>query len=356
MNEVELVPFRAAIGAGVDGIMTAHLSVPALEKAGTPTRPATLSPTVLTGMLRNELGFGGLVVTDGLNMDGVRKGRSPGEVAVEAVQAGADILLMPPAVGEAIDAVVAAIDAGTVALSRIEASVRRILLAKATVGLDRERLTDPRRWPTALGAAEHQAWAERVAGESITLVRQGPAGLPRIAGRRILSVVYDDAARSAAGEAFQMELEKQGAKVTTVRLSRQSKAAALKEAERAAAGAEVVVFSSYARGSSPERGGVALPEAVGALANRLAAKGAVVFSFGDPYLLGQLPRTRSYLLAWSETDAAQRAAARALGGARTIAGRLPIPLPPTHALGEGITLPALASRPGGAPDAAATIR
>lgn len=340
IETVELIPFRTAIAAGVTGIMTAHLAVPALEPRGEGL-PATLSQAILTDLLRHEMGFRGLIVTDGLMMDGVRKGRTVGEVAVEAVKAGADVLLMPPITAEAIDAVVAAVEAGEIDVARIEQSVRKILMAKVDVGLHEERLTDPERWQTELGSPDHQAWAQRVAEESITLVRQGPKGLPRLDGRRVVSIVYDDPRKNSAGIAFQQELEKRGARVTTVRLWRRSTAADLRRAERLAAGADVVLFSSYAR-AIPWKGTLGLPKPVAALANRLAAKGAPVLTFGDPYLLGQLDRAQTYMVAWSEAEVAQRAAARALTGEVRIAGRLPIPLPPDHELGDGIVAPSLA--------------
>lgn len=339
LDVVELVPFRAAIAARVAGIMTAHLEVPALEPNGL-RRPATLSPAILTDLLRGEMRFRGLVITDGLMMAGVRRGRSSGEIAVAAVQAGADILLMPPAAAAAIDAVVSAIENGEIDPSRIDDSVRRILRAKTETGLHLERLTDPKRWESELGAPEHQEWAERVAGESLTLIRSEAGLSPRIGGKRVVLVIYDDAARSTNGETFGRELASRAAAVRVVRLSRRSSPAALRAAERAAAGAETTIFASFVR-SIPWKGTLGLPDPVAGLADRLAKRGAIVISFGDPYLIRQLPHTTSYLLAWSETDLAQRAAARALAGETAIAGKLPIPLPPHYALGDGVDLPAL---------------
>jgi len=349
LDTVELVPFRTAIAAGVTGIMTAHLEVPALDSSAV-RMPATLSPAILTGLLREEMGFGGLIVTDGLMMDGIRKGRSVGQVAVEAVLAGADVLLMPPNAKEAIDTVVAAVESGRIERERIEASVRKILEAKAVVGLHERRLVDPAEAAGVLGAEAHRRWAEDVAERSLTLVRSAEDVFPAsLAGRRIVHVIYNDSRGTRLGTDFEAALTKYGARVRTIRLWRRSTAAELRQAARAAAGADLVIFSSFAR-AVPWKGSLGLPRGVADLADRLAAGGAVVISFGDPYLLRQLPRARTYLLAWSESDLMQRAAARALGGEVTIAGRLPIPLPPHHVLGEGIRAPAAPARPVAAED------
>lgn len=340
---VELVPFRAAIAAGVTAIMTAHVAVPVLERDGV-ERPATLSHGVLTELLRNDMRYEGLIITDGLMMDGVHEGRSSGEIALEAVLAGVDILLMPPATREAIETVVAAVEAGEVSEARIDASVRRILEAKAMVGLPEARLVDLDESRRVLGAEEHLRWAQEVADRSITLVRSSGRLPLTLAGRRVVSVIYADGRRSKAGEPFTEALDSMGVEVQTVRLWRRSTKAELSRVERIAADADVVVFSSFAR-SVPWKGTLAIPESVAELGDRLAARGALVIGFGDPYLLQQLPRTKTYLVAWSDADVAQRAAARALSGQVELAGRLPIPLPPFHLVGEGIIAPTLAGEP-----------
>ena len=139
LESLEWTPFRAAIKSGVDSIMTAHLAVPALDDPGL---PATLSPKILTGILRDELGFGGLVVTDALDMGGIAHGFAVGDASVRALEAGADVLLMPSDPKAAIDAVEAAVKSGRISKKRIDESVMRILTAKARVGLAKEKLTD----------------------------------------------------------------------------------------------------------------------------------------------------------------------------------------------------------------------
>ncbi|HSH46951.1 MAG TPA: glycoside hydrolase family 3 N-terminal domain-containing protein [Longimicrobiales bacterium] len=340
LNEVELAPFRAAIGAEVEGVMTAHLAVPALDPAARP-RPATLSPPILTNLLRRDLGFGGLVVTDALHMDGVKRHGRPGEVAVEAVLAGADVLLIPPDEPAAIDAVVAAVREGTLSEARIDLSVRRILAAKALAGLLTRRTVDVGVTLTQVGRTDHDAWGRRAAERSLTLVRGRPGALPLwLDGRSIVSVLYDEGRNHRGGEAFAEALSDRGARVTTVRISKYSSAATLERARGLAGAADIVIFASFSR-ALPWKGSLGLPERVAELARDLAADGAPVISFGDPYLLRQLPSVETYLLAWSEARVSQEAAAAALAGEIPITGRLPIDLPPYHQAGEGLVIPSL---------------
>jgi beta-N-acetylhexosaminidase len=339
LEDVELRPFRAAIGAGVDGVMTAHLAVPALDPG--PERPATLSPPILTGLLRNRLRFDGLVVTDALHMDGVGDRAEAASVAVEAIRAGADILLIPPDEGEAIGAVAAAVRRGVLSEARIDRSVRRVLAAKAAAGLNQGRVVNLGRLLAQVGRSDHEAWGRRVAERSITLVRGRPDVLPLgVRDRSVLTVLYDDGRRHESGARFEAALAERGARVMAVRLSRRSGAAALDRVRRLARDADLTVFASFSK-AVPWRGSLGLPWDIADLAADLAAGGAPIVSFGDPYLLGQLPSACTYLLAWSDAAVSQEAAARALTGEIPITGRLPIDLPPDYGVGHGIVVPSL---------------
>jgi beta-N-acetylhexosaminidase len=340
LDEVELVPFRAAVQAGVDGIMTAHLSVPALDP--TTGRPATLSPEILTDLLRDDLRFDGLVVTDALIMDGVRRRGENGLVAIEAIEAGADILLMPPSAGEAIDAIVVAIEEGRISEARIDASVRRILRAKLAAGLDRGALTDTAAFARMLDDGAHDAWADEVAARSLTLVRVAYgalplAPLPNGTPMPITVVAYDESDESRRGTTFADMMRERGHEVGLVRIARNSTVRELEEIADTISG--VVVFLSFSN-AAPWRGGLGLPAQVAPFADSLAQRGALVFVFGDPYLLGQIPHAETYLLAWAEDPVMERAAARALAGEVRVSGMLPISLE-GYDLGSGLTLPAL---------------
>lgn len=348
LDEVELVPFRAAVQAGVDGIMTAHLNVPALDPMG--RRPATLSHAILTDLLRRDLGFEGLVVTDALIMDGVRRRGDNGAVAVEAVLAGADILLMPPSAVEAIDAVVAAVVSGRISPERIDTSVRRILRAKLAAGLDHGALVDTDALAAMMAGGAHAAWADEVAARSLTLVRAANGALPLAplpdgSPMPLTVVAYDESAQSTRGSTFTDALRARGHAVQLIRVSRGSTYARLQAADRAATG--VVVFLSFSN-AAPWRGHLGLPGPVASLAQRLAARGALFFNFGNPYLLAQIPAAETYLLAWAEDPVMETAAARALAGEVRVSGMLPISLE-GYGLGSGLTLPALSRAPVGEP-------
>src|SRR6267142_3305078 len=176
LEKLELVPFRAAIAAGVGSVMTGHLNVPALEPD--PNTPATLSSHILTEVLRKDLGFEGLVITDAMDMGGITVRFAPGEAAVRAVLAGADCLLMPPVPDAAFEALQGAVKSGRISKERLDASVRRILEAKARLGLDKNRLVDIAGLNTKFASVKWQSEAQDISDRGITLMRDTPKRLP----------------------------------------------------------------------------------------------------------------------------------------------------------------------------------
>src|SRR5262249_26696883 len=175
LEAIEFAPFRAAIEEHVDSIMTAHIAVPALDA---PETPATLSKPIMTGVLRDELKFPGLIVTDALEMGGVAKAYSNGEVAVRAIQAGADVLLMPPDPEAAIRAVVAAVQQGRISAKRIDESVMRLLSAKQAVGLDKSKLVDLEAIADVVNSPEAAGRAEEIADRAVTVIKNDGGALP----------------------------------------------------------------------------------------------------------------------------------------------------------------------------------
>src|SRR5215471_4538054 len=193
LEHLELVPFRAAIATGADSIMTGHLSVPALEPD--PNTPATLSSNILQGLLRKELGFHGLIVTDAMDMGGITVRYAPGEAAVRAVAAGVDCLLMPPVPDAAFEALQAAVKTGRISKERLDESVRRILEAKARLGLNTSRLVDVNALNHKFGSAAWQKEAQDISDRGVTLLRDTPHRLPLDGTkptRALLLALYSD--------------------------------------------------------------------------------------------------------------------------------------------------------------------
>jgi beta-N-acetylhexosaminidase len=337
LDSVELVPFRAAIAAGTAGIMSAHIAVPALSGV---REPATLSRLVLTGVLREELGFEGLIVTDALTMAGVERFAEEADVVLRAVLAGADILLQPRDPALAIDVLVEAVRRGDVPTTRLDASVRRILHAKARLGLQASTAAPPMEVAEVEHIRQrHRALAGEIADRSIVLVRDDSALVPARDARSAVWIHYVD--RGATGAiALDAALREAGWSVERISIRRGAPAAQVVAAERAATAADangrLVIISSVTQ-AVPWGGRTALPSRFRGLVARLSASRPVVYiSFGDPYLLSAFPDVAAYLLAWSDAEAQQQAAARALMGRIAITGTLPIELPPLHDAGFGL--------------------
>lgn len=335
-ERVELPPYRAAFDAGANAVMTAHIAFPSLTGDSV---PATLHPTLVAGLLRTDLGFSGLVFTDALDMGAIVKGYGSGAAAVMSLEAGADVLLqmLPNDVPVVIDAVVAAVESGRLTESRLDESVLRILRAKQAAGLHIAARVPLDEVSSVLGVAAHLSIAEEAARRSITAVRNRDGVLP-VRGGRVLSVVYTASYDPFAGQAFQRELAVHLPDVRTMLLDGNADAAQLSALEAAADSADVVLFSPFTRVAAG-RTDLGVATSVASVITAVASRRpTVITSFGNPYVLQQFPEIGAYVLAWAQWDPAQRAAARALAGLATIDGRLPIPIPPHHAIGEGVRI------------------
>jgi len=339
LDRLELVPFRRAIEAGVDAVMTAHVAAPGILGEGAP--PATLSSFFMTRLLREELGFDGVLFTDALDMGAIVEGYGPAEASVRALEAGADVLLMPPDPLAAIDAVLAALAGGRLEPARIDRSVRRILEMKARAGLHRAARVDADVVTRTVGTAAHLAFADSTARRSLTLVRDLAGGVPfdTVRVRRVLALTFARDGDVSAGRVFDARLAG-GLEVIRARTGFDTDPARYDSLAARLDSVDAVVVSAYV----PPRSGAGSVEPSNELSRFLAAvelagRPAVLLSFGSPYLLSSLPDPSAYLLAWSGAPAAQRAAADALLGRTSISGRLPVSLPPLYARGDGLTRP-----------------
>jgi beta-glucosidase-like glycosyl hydrolase/uncharacterized lipoprotein YddW (UPF0748 family) len=337
VDDIELVPFRAAIDAGVGAVMSAHIAFPSLTGDSV---PATLHPRILTGLLREELGFDGIITTDALDMGGIVEGYGRGDAAVLALQAGADILLMPPDIPTAINAVVDAVRRGDVSAERVDHSVRKLLRAKAGLGLHRVRTVNLQAVPGTVGVRAHQAVAQEAAERSITIARDRARLLPvrPDESRRILTVVYADDPDPLTGRAFRRQLEARFPRHEFALIDGDTQPQRLQALLAAADTADVVVFAPFIRVLA-WKGDVAIAEPVSRFVRTLAARQpTVVISFGNPYILTEFPDVGTYMLAWGQTSLMQEAAARALLGEAPVTGTLPTAIPPYHRVGEGLQL------------------
>ena len=336
LDGLELVPFRMAVEEGVDAVMTAHVAVPGILGPGGP--PATLSPYFLTDLLREEMGFGGLLLTDALRMRAISDGYGPGEAAVLALEAGADIILAPADVWVTLEALEEAVTSGRIRRERLDASVRRVLELKARVGLHRNRMVSLDGIGQVVGSMEHLAAADSAATRAMTLPRDRDGLLPLDPGSygRVLHVVYAREESLTAGLALGSSLEAYFREVVTRRVGPATPAATYQELAWTRGRSDLVIVSVFV----PPRSGageVAVPAVLSRFVEEsAAARPTVVVSLGNPYLLSSFPGVGSYLLAWGPHQVSQRAAARALVGESAISGRLPISLPPFHALGDGL--------------------
>jgi beta-N-acetylhexosaminidase len=337
LDSVELRPFRAAIDAGVAAIMSAHIALPTVD-AGV-HRPGTLSPVVQTAILRDSLEFRGLVLTDALNMGSLVRNYTPATVAVEALRAGADILLQPADPAVAIDAVVAAVRDGRISRERLDRSVRRVLEVKRSLGLFAHRGVRLDSIPAEVGRAEYLARGAQIATLGIVLAedRDGTVDSLRARPQPVALVSYGDDRSPTAGVALAAELRARGYAVSGFRLSPASGDAGYDSARVVLGRAPLAVFAVAIRPAPWHANGVSLPPALARLIDSTStARRTVLISEGTPYMIRETPGVSSYLLAWAADPVSETAAARALAGAALITGRLPITIPPRYPLGAGL--------------------
>ncbi len=327
LEHLELVPFRAAIAAGVSTVMTGHLSIPALEPD--PNTPATLSSNILTGLLRKELGFEGLVVTDAMDMGGITVRYAPGEAAVRAVAAGADCLLMPPVPDAALEALQGAVKSGRISKERLDASVRRILQAKARLGLNQKRLVDLNAINQNLGSVAWQREAQEISDRGVTLLRDTPHRLPLDMTkplRALLLALYADP-EPYPGEDLERELHSRFDAMTTLRAdTRFVNASILKLPPPDSY--DVAILALFVR-VSDRKGNVDVPAEQAALAEQIykTGKPVITVGFGSPYLIERFPQAETWLAAFGISDVAQISVTRAMFGEIPVRGHLPVTVP-----------------------------
>jgi len=371
LQSVELPPFRRAIAAGVDSVMVAHVTVPALEPD--PNRVGTTSPKIVDELLKRQLGFHGLVITDAMEMQGLTRlytesNQSLGRAAVDAVKAGNDMLLVPLDLQSSINAIVAAVNSGEISQSRIDDSVRKILHAKAAVGLHKGRLVDLSTMDTVIAKPENVALGQQVADDAVTLVRDNRQVLPLQAQRngttpqrpaygqveqvanRVVAVVFSDDVRTEAGRVFERQLRARIPDANVIFLDPRYIQGMSEQVLQAVEGAQAVIAAIYVvptAGKAVNVGGavkntVALAEAPAALLHGMlqrAGQKTVVVALGNPYLAGDFPEVQNYMCTFSNATVSELSAVKALFGEIPVHGKLPVSIPNIAQRGSGIERP-----------------
>jgi beta-N-acetylhexosaminidase len=353
LRTVDLPPFRKAIGAGVDAVMTAHVRVLALDPD--PSRVATTSPAIVTGLLKNQLGFEGIVVTDALDMAGLSGlyAKNPGRVAVDAFRAGNDVLTMPADLDASYRAMLEAVHTGEIGQERLDASVLKILRAKASLGLEKTRLVDVEAIPRLVGNPENLAAGQRISDASITLVRDNGKLLPLTGGRpdkrvlvlyqrvkarpTMLVIILCDNVRADDGRVLELQIRKRAPDARVVYVDPRVAAARSDVVLKAADRAQQIVVAVYvvpsaARSRTVGRGqknSASLPDSTAKLLSRILARATAktaVLAMGTPYLTEDFPTIQNYICTFSNATVSEISAARALFGEIPMPGHLPVNL------------------------------
>ena len=348
LEKIELPPFKAGIAAGADAVMTGHIEMPAFDP--TPDTPTTLSQPIVSGVLRENLGFRGLIYTDSMGMQGVTNMHKPGEAAVLAVAAGNDVVLHSPDDGEAFAAVRDAVKSGRIPEAQVNASVERILRAKAAAGLHRNRAVNLESVATIVGTRANQAISDEVSQRSITLIKdarnQVPMKLPREAQILYLSVLDYPSGWSIAAPSrtFIPELRKRWPNVTSIELSDRTTPSEIELVRAMAPRFDAVVTSIFVRTASFS-GRMDLAAPLQRLLNDISRQSSssgkpfVTTFFGNPYVATFLQDLPAMLLTYDFYDHAEASAVRAIAGEAAIGGKLPIGLPGMFEEGFGLTRP-----------------
>jgi len=371
LKSVELPPFQAAIAAGVDSVMVAHVSVPALD----PDHVATTSRPVVTDLLKNQLGFKGLVVTDALEMAGLTRLYTAhiGREAVDAFKAGNDLLLIPADLGTSYQAMLEAVKSGEITPAQLDASVLKLLKAKASLGLHKARLVDLAALSSEVGKHENLAQGQQVADDAITLVRDNGKVLPlkesgttapglpyqRVeeVSDRVVTIVFSDDMRTDAGRTLERQIRSRVPDSRVIYVDPRVAVALSDEVMSGVEHAQSVIAAVYEipiagrvmNGANGLINSVGLSDTSGVLLQKVldhAAAKTVVLAMGNPYLAQDFPAVENYVCAFSSANVSEVSAVKALFGEISIHGHLPVTIPNIAQRGTGIERPAQLARGG----------
>jgi beta-N-acetylhexosaminidase len=359
LDSIELPPFREAIAAGVDAVMVAHVTVPALDSD--PNHVATISPEVVSDLLEKQLGFKGIVVSDALDMAGLTHlfANNIGRAAVEAFKAGNDLLLIPADFPASYKAMLEAVQSGEISRERLDRSVLKILRTKAELGLQDARLVDINTIADVVGKPQNIAFGQQVAESAITLVRENGKVLPlkskgtasgalpytkqEETRNELVAVVFSDDVRTESGRAFGRELRARVPDAHVIYVDPRVAAGMSDEVMKAVSEAQKVVAAVYVVPTAGKIGNtMAMADATGALLQQLldrAGEKTIVVAMGNPYLAASFPKIENYMCTFSNASVSEIAAVKALFGEIPIRGHLPVSIPDIAQRGSGIQRP-----------------
>jgi beta-N-acetylhexosaminidase len=336
LDAMEFVPFKAGIKAGAKAVMTAHIALPNIDPE---KRPSTLSPVIVNGLLRGHLGFNGLVVTDGMTMQGVTDHFGPAEAAIRAIEAGVDVVLVPADLALAYNGLLGAVKSGRISQARLDESVRRVLDAKAWVGIDRQRLVNVEDITRIVDPPQSEKIADSMFSAAVTLLRNKGNILPLSPASRVQIITVTDEPNLQIGDGLLGILESKVRSVALSHLWNESSTNSIVSVVGEARSADVIVLSIYLSvgswkgqlGFSPE-----LQKFFDTIAS--SKKPVVTIAFGDPYVIEKLPTSDAILATYTGVRKAEEAVGNALLGKAEIRGKLPVTIPGKFKRGEGIHL------------------
>lgn len=334
LDSVEFVPFKAGIDAGAGAVMTSHLALPRIDPSG---RPATLSRPVLSGLLREHLGFRGVIVTDGMRMQGITDQFGSAEASVLAIEAGVDAVLGIEDIDKGYHGVLEAVRAGRLSAARIDESVRRILAAKAAVGLDRERMVDIDAMFKVVGNPAFQKISSEISDASVTLLRNDRNLVPVPSSTRMHVVTVTEEPASGPGIEFTNEIRPWVASVGNSMVSNDTGEERVREIVRMAEQNDVLVVGIYLSvlaWKGDRRFAGPLDRFLRGLHSLKVP--VILVAYGDPYVLGKIPETAAVMTPFNGTYLAERSVAKAIAGKIRATGRLPVTIPGRYVRSSGV--------------------
>jgi len=336
LDAVEFVPFKAGIKAGVKAVMTAHIALPNIDPE---KRPSTLSPVIVNELLRGHLGFNGLVVTDGMTMQGVTDHFSAAEAAIRSIEAGVDVILVPADLAQAYNGLLGAVRSGRISEARLEESVRRVLAAKAWVGIDRQRLVNVDDITSIVAPPQSEKIADSMFSAAVTLLRNNGAVLPLRPTSRVHIVTVTDEPNLQMGDALLEVLEPKVRSVALSHLWNESSPEVINRIGTEVQSADAIILGIYLSVGS-WKGQLGFSPGLQEFFDRITSlkKPVVTITFGDPYVVEKLPTTDVILATYTEVRKAEEAVGNVLLGKAEAQGKLPVTIPGKFKRGEGIHL------------------